>query len=461
MKKHYFPEGFGDNIGMTVKMKHDQNADKKLIMNLKELSTRLKKTGFYSVFLSSIFTKILTFLGGILLVRLMSKNDYGLYAYIMNSYSILFILSDFGCCQAMLQYRSENYDDKKRNNDYYTFAYRSGIFFSGISGMMLFMSPIFYPFKYDGAARLTQALCLMPFITTTNSFLLSNLRVQTRNTRYALINIIQTIIHYGVIVPLSFFWNVWGAVISNYAIGMLTLVASLIISHRCIGFDWKSDTLTKNEKKDFVKFAIASQLNNSVDALFQLVDIFFIGLFVAGTDAISSYKIATNIPSALTFIPNSIIIYVLPYFARHFNDIEWVRNKYRKLLISCMVMNGGIAACIALSSPWLVPLIYGMQYIDAVYCSIILIIAFFFSGSLYVPSANIIYTQHKVKVNIAITIVVNIINCILDIVLIDKFGSIGAAAATLIVSIASGCLSMGYMIYWMRKNGSSGNKSIP
>ena len=418
---------------------------------IKKLLNRLKITGFYSVFVSSVFTKIVTFFGGVILVRIMSKEDYGLYTYVMNSYGILFVLSDFGFCQAMLQYRSESFADKLKSNDYYTFTYRMGMVFSCVSAFLLFFSPLFYPFKYENVAELTRCLCLLPFITTANSFLLNNLRVQTQNTRYAAINVLQTLIHYGIIVPLSFFWQVAGAIIANYLIGVLTLLISIAISHKYLGFDWHSNTLSTNEKKGIFKFAFGSQLNSSIGAMFHLVDVFFIGLFIANADVISSYKIATSIPSALMFIPNSILIYVVPSFARYNKDKYWVRRNYKILLLSCMVVNGGIAIIIAALSPRLVPLIYGDQYKDAVLCSIILIAAFFFSGSLHAPSANIIYTQHKIRVNIIITVITNMINCILDVFLIMHFGSIGAAVATLLVSLISGVLSTGYMISWIKE----------
>lgn len=412
---------------------------------------RLKITGFYSVFVSSVFAKIATFFGGVILVRIMSKNDYGLYTYILNSYGVLFVLSDFGFCQAMLQYRSESFDDKLKSNDYYTFTYKMGMLFSCISAFLLFFSPFFYPFKYENVAELTRLLCLLPFITTTNSFLLSNLRAQTQNFRYAVINVLQTLIHYGVIVPLSFFGQVTGAVIANYLIGVLTLLISVVISHKYLGFNWHSNSLSANEKRGIFKFAFGSQLNSSIGAMFHLIDVFFIGLFIADADVISSYKIATSIPSALMFIPNSILIYTVPYFARHNKDKYWVRRKYKILLLSCMAVNGVIALIIAFLSPGLVPLIYGNQYKDAVLCSIILIIAFFFSGSLHVPSANVIYTQHKIRINIIITVITNIINCFLDVFLIMYFGSIGAAIATLLVSAISGILSTGYMISWLKE----------
>ena len=40
---------------------------------------KLRKTGFFSIFLSNILSKVVVFLGGIVLVRILSQNDYGIY----------------------------------------------------------------------------------------------------------------------------------------------------------------------------------------------------------------------------------------------------------------------------------------------------------------------------------------------------------------------------------------------
>ncbi len=413
---------------------------------------KLSKTGFFSVFFSSVLSKVLTFLGGIVLVRIMSKGDYGLYTYVLNSYGMLFILSDCGCCQAMIQYRSEFFHDKERENDYFTKAYKYGMILSSISVVLLLLSPYFYPFNQQGAARLTQSLCLMPYFTTTNSFISSNLRVKMQNKKYAAVNVIQTAIHYGLIVPMSFFWSVKGAVLANYGIGIGTLIFSLFISRKYIAFNWKSNVLTKKEKKDFLLFAAASQFNSSIGSMFHLVDIFLISFFTINTEVISSYKVASTVPQALMFVPNSILLYIVPIFARHVSDKKWVKNNFRKLLFSNAALNAILTAVCCLSASVLIPVIYGKQYSDASACAMILLMAFFFSGSFQIPAANVIYTQHKVGINVAITIATNIVNCFMDVILIRCYGSVGAALATLIVSILSGLLAVGYVIYWIKNN---------
>ena len=36
---------------------------------------KLKKTGFFSIFIATVFSKVITLLGGIILVRILSKSD--------------------------------------------------------------------------------------------------------------------------------------------------------------------------------------------------------------------------------------------------------------------------------------------------------------------------------------------------------------------------------------------------
>jgi len=71
---------------------------------LKKELNKLSKTGFFSIFLSSVFSKVLVFIGGTIIVRIISKTDYGIYTYVLNCMAMLMILNDFGASTAALQF---------------------------------------------------------------------------------------------------------------------------------------------------------------------------------------------------------------------------------------------------------------------------------------------------------------------------------------------------------------------
>lgn len=415
--------------------------------------TKLKQTGFFSIFGANVLSKILSFLGGIVIVRILSKGDYGLYAYVMNCYGMIFLFNDFGCGVAMMQYRSENHKNPTLYNDFFTFPFKCALGVSAISSILLLLSPMYYPFKQDEARLLTQSLFLLPFFSVINSFLNLNLRTEMQNNKFALLSFIQVILHYGFILPLSFFWNVWGAVLSNYAVAISLLLFGIFISRQNLQFEWKKCSLSFEQKKGILKYAFASQINNSIDVLMRLFDVFLIGLFIGDNEIISLYKVASVIPQALMFIPNSVLVYILPMFARNIDNITWVKRNFNRLILGCAGLNGVLAVLGICTASFLIPLIFGNQYADSVPCFVILMAAFFAQGTFQIPSANVIYTQHKVNVNVAITLASNVLNCILDIWLISVYGAIGAAMATLAVSIAASVMSYGYMKFWLRQQG--------
>ena len=51
------------------------------LLKLKEAILKVLKSGFAHVFLANSFNKVITFTSGIILVRLLTKEDYGVYSY--------------------------------------------------------------------------------------------------------------------------------------------------------------------------------------------------------------------------------------------------------------------------------------------------------------------------------------------------------------------------------------------
>ena len=406
---------------------------------------KLKDTGFFSIFSASVVCKILSFLGGMIIVRVLSKGDYGQYTYIMNCYGIITIMADLGCSMAALQSCNESHNSIEKSDAFFVYGYTRGILFSVFTSAIILVSPVFYPFKSSEAANLTQLLFLMPIIKTTYSFATVNLRIRLENGKYALVNVFHSFITYLVIVPLSYYIGIVGAVVSEYIINICAVIFCILISRSCLSFHNNKKIVSKKEKKDFIKLAVGTQLNTGLDTFLSMLDIFLIGIFVANLEILSSYRVASTIPLALAFIPVTLMVYVVPYFARNKSDIKWVYTYCKKLTLGCAIGNGIITLTLILVSPVIIPLLFGVQYTDSILCFCILMIGYFFSGTFRVPSANIIYTQRKVRVNIVITVATGIVKCIASIFLIYNYGSVGAAVATSLAHCVNGVLSYIYI----------------
>ena len=387
-----------------------------------------------------------------IIVRVLTKAEYGEYGYIMNCFGMLSILGDLGFNCAAMQCCNESYQDPTKRDTYFVHGYIRGIAFSLVTCVAILLSPYFYPFQSHEAAKITQWLCLLPLLQTTNTFLSVNLRIRMENSRYALINVFQSIATYLVILPASYWIGIKGAVLSEYIINFLVILFSVIISRKSLRFTPVFSVISKSERKTFFRLAFGSQLNNGVYKALTLLDVFLIGIFVADSEIISSYKVATTIPLALAFIPSALAIYIVPFFSRNRTNISWTRRNYYKLILLSGLGNFFITIGLIALSPYLIPLIFGSQYADAVTCFCILMVGYFFSATFSVVSANIIYTQRKVRTNIIITALSGFASCVLNVLLIPWLGPIGASLAATLVHVFTACLNFGYMVFYLRRS---------
>lgn len=419
---------------------------------VKKYIKKLGGTGFFSIVVSDTLVKIVSFLGGMVLVRVLSKNDYGIYSYVMNCMGFLLILGDMGTGIATLQFTQENYKNELKFKAYCAYGLKLTVWFSFLPMICILTSPLYYPYAIEGTKNLVLLLFAWPFINSLNTFFQTNLRAHLDNNKFSALNIITIIVHYVVLLPMSLEWGVLGAVLSNYGYGIITLLISIYLNKNKLYIGKKYyDAITKTERKQFFKLSIPSQLNAMIGQIMLLIDIFMISLFFGNSEIIASYKVATTIPSACSFIPISIVVYAMPYFARNINAPLWIKKSYKKLII----LSFGICFLIAfggiVTAPWIISLVFGKEYMDAVFCYRILLVGFIFSGGLQIPSVNAISTQRKVCVNLAITIFSGILNVVLDIVGIRQWGSLGAAMATTIVSVVSGMTTYVYFKIYMYK----------
>lgn len=411
---------------------------------LKKQLIDLKNTGFFSIFLSSVFCKVLVFIGGTIIVRILSKTDYGIYAYVLNCISMLCIFNDFGATTAALQFLTEESDNVKKQGAILKYCLKI-IFYSAVfSSLLIFLSPLYYPFTINGTKKYVLILGLLPVFTTLSNIFPVILRSNLDNKKYAKFQVFSTFTSYLLLIGLSLLFGLIGAIISQYIYNIILLLFGFYLAYSYIKkYDLKSN-LDKREKKDFLKFSIASQVNNSISGLLIIIDTFLIGLLIASSETVATYKVASSIPHAMTFISSCVAIYITPFFVKNKKNLEWIREKYNKLLIYGIVGYGIICFILIAFSKYIITFIYGKQYLDAVPIFIVLMIGLFFTSAFKVPCANIIYSMRKVKINLITNICSAILNFISNIYFINNYGIIGAAITTTLINII---ISVVYIIY--------------
>lgn len=411
------------------------------------LIQKLKDVGFYHVFLSSVLVKIVGMAGNIILARVMSKADYGTYGYILNAYSVLILLGDMGTNITTVQLCSECAEQPERQSAWFAWLFRLGMKLMLVSCALVVLSPLFYPFKSGDLGLYTASLFLLPLLENVNRFILSNARSKLKDQVYARINLFTSLANWFFLLPLSYLFSFRGAIYSSYALQASVLLFGLYQSRGFLTFRAPTACLSAAEKRTAIKLSFSSGLSVIINNSLGLVDVFFLGLVLQDMTVIASYKVAANIPAALAFIPSAIDTVLLPRFARMQDKPNRLLSTYGKVITAVCGVNLLVCAGAFLFGPQVMTLLYGAQYEDAAVCFSILIVGYFFSCVRSV-SYGVLYSQRKVGVNLTVVALSAVLTVSLNMLLIPRFGSIGAACASAAVNLAAAVVMVGYLIHY-------------
>lgn len=406
------------------------------------MNEKIKKIihhGFSYIFFSSLINKIINFLCNSAIVQLLDKEDYGIYVYAYNIISFALILAGFGIPAGLLQVLSEHSDKK---------AYSKSLFQCGTTlagGFNIFLVIIvllgvsIIPLKIPEAKLYVLSLACIPFFDTLLASQLIYMRSMLMTKQYAFANNINAIC-ISIFSVLGAYWGgIYGLILGKYCAYIVSIILFAYLFK--IPFFFTKVNVLKKDMLDLIKVSLVSVANNGMSELLYILDIFIMGLTIANQEVIASYKVATLIPTALTFIPSAIITYVYPIFAKNRDNRLWLKVKYRQLLISIAVLNFCVIVPLFLFAPFIVNIFWGNEYGNIVLIFRILLLNYFISGTFRIISGNLLVTQRALKFNFYVAMFSSIGNTLGNILFIPRFGAMGAVITTVSVVIIVSIIS--------------------
>lgn len=427
-----------------------------MIETFKSIMGKLKRTGFVYVFGSSSVNKFISFISGIVLVRIVSKEEYGVYSYAYNIISFFLIAASCGVYSGYLQIGSETKEIEKRKHIY---SYSASIsFFSNIAlAIVVLLVSWIVPLPLKGANFYLGLMAFFPLIQYLYEMQFVFLRVELRNKEFSISNTVSTVLVFLLSCCFSYFFSVNGLIVGRYLAYFLTFVFIALrfrVSHPIS----IHSSIDSKIKKLLWQVSVISMLNNGLSRLMYLLDIFVLGVVIPSETVIASYKVATTIPTALAFIPGAVLTYVYPYFAKNKDNKKWVLKKYGILTASIGLGCGFLALIMCIFAEPIISIAFGTEYLDAVACFRILCISFAFSATFRTLAGTILVTQRRLYFNLIIAMFSGVLNTVLNYYLITQFQSIGASYATLITVIVTGILNVIYLLLILCKKKGSSNE---
>lgn len=425
---------------------------KSLISAIGRTLKRLYHSGFFTVIVSQVIVKIVGFCNSIFLARLLSKGDYGIYSYAQNYLSVLLLLDGLGTISAIVQFGSENYESSDRQLAFTKYGFSIGCAFNGILSMGIFIYALTGSFSIEGSGAVLAVMAFQPIMSYISSFFSINLRYRLENKLFSICNIINSVLNISAVVVGAVVGGVYGVAASLYFAYLISILIyiGVFIKLKVNPFG-KSSKLSKDDKKGFLKLSVSAAVNDSILHLIMVADLFIIGAMIADELIVASYKVATTIPSALVFIPSSLMLFVYPYMARNKNDYRWNRKILIAIVLALGVVNTIIVVILAVWAPFFITLIYGDAYLDAVPTFRVLLIGYLFTGTFRTPIVNFLWSQKRNKMVVGLSVFIGIFNIVVDIILVKIQGAIGAAIATTATYFVSAVLAIIFAVIVMRK----------
>jgi len=419
---------------------------------------KLVKTGLFHIMGATSINKIIAFLSSIILVKIISKYNYGIFSSAFNVFSIAILFNGFGISSATLFFASDKEEELTRRSTY-KFAIRYGFLINTIISLAIFCYACWAPLGMEETRPYVLSLAPMPMVYFFTDYFAIVLRTRKENKRYALLLNVNSISYLVLASVGSWLYGIGGTIAGRYVSYAITAVMGFIFTRKFVPLR-KGDPVTAERRKRILKYAFFSGGVTALNTILYRIDIFLISALVADAPLLATYKVAALVPENLNFIPASVLVVFLPLFIEHSEDKKWVVKNAKKLFLSMAALCGTISLLMFIFAGFAIRILWGEQYMDGVPVFRVLAISFFFLGTFRSTSTNILQALGKVRFNLCVSVVAAISNFILDYFFIKIYGIMGAAVATLLVTVIASILSFPYLLKSLRDIDKGGKPAV-
>lgn len=407
---------------------------------------KILKADILRVANASVINKVIAFVSNVFVVRIVTQYDYGLFSSANNVISMAILFTGIGTISGVLQYGAEERDQSEKYQ-YFKYSAIIGLSFDILISLIVLLyvtfqlQPIYESGQY--------IILLIPSILLHYLFEYFGAILRSRKDVRAYANLLNiNSISFSILsIGGSYIFGIKGLCIGrsiSYSLG--AIMGYLYIRDDFPGII-TATALDKCHKIEAIKYSISCCITAALNRVLYVIDIAVISHMVADPNQVAIYRVGTTIPEALEFIPQSILIAVVPHYAQHNRDKTWLRAWTKKLYLYCAGLNAVITIVLLCTSRIIINIFWGDSYTEALMIFNCLSINYFVMATFRQNGTNILSALRETKYNVAISAITCLINIVLDIALVRQYGINGAAYATVAVVIIASLLSMPYVIY--------------
>lgn len=419
-----------------------------MVKKARHLCQQLKK-GILQVFTASVLNKVISMLSSMVLTRMLVQNQYGVLSYAGNVFSYAALFSGCGLAVGAMQFGTEN-RGRPEESSFYRYCTKAGTLANFV--IIAFLIMLFLYRELPIAQAKKYVYLYLPLLLTEylSQLFLLILRSRKRFKTYARLVTVQTIFT-AVGTCIGAIWGINGVFAAKYVTSLTVLLTIGWLMRETLREIIHGGKLDSRQKKELWRYSILNNISSALNRFLFLIDLSMVAALMASAEAIAVYKVATLIPNALSFIPQSVVICVVPDVIAHHKDSAWLKDTFRKTFAGMLLFNLFIGVCLILGAPLIIQVIAGKQYFAAVAPLRIMIAGYCVAGTFRSLSVNFLAALKAIKGNAVCSLIICLTDVVLNFLLIPRYGILGAAYATLLAELTASLVTFGCLIHTLRR----------
>ncbi|MDR3551538.1 MAG: oligosaccharide flippase family protein [Clostridia bacterium] len=421
------------------------------LKTLRSLTGKAAKNGFFHILIGNSLVKALAMFPGLLLPIILSVTSYAQISFADTIITYLLLFSGLGISGGVLRYCAIAENDSETKT-YFEFGLRFGVgvnlvLATGALAVFCYTSLVSRPYN-----SICAALVLTPLFAFTLEAIQYFLRATKENRIYARLSVVFAACMSALQLILAFFFNINGVVAGRYLSYGVTILCAALLIRRLGPTRSKSQRLMTRQKLDIIKYSFFSMLANCFSQIIANNEQFIVNKVIGSDKAIAAYKFAATLPAALQFIAVSVIVFVFPYFAKHYRDGDWILRNTFKLIAAMTAVTAVFTVFAVIFTPQII-FVYSKKYLEipgTVHVMRLLWVTFGVASCLRIPLGNILAAIGEIRFNTLNNAVSMVVHVIIGYLMVKHFGINGAAYGLMIIYTLSSVAALIFLVYYCK-----------
>jgi stage V sporulation protein B len=384
--------------------------------------------GFILLTIASFFIVVSAYITNILLGRYLGPKDYGIYGLIISLMTGVNIIQNAGLPNAISKFISQ--DESAVDS-----ILKSGLVLQVISTILITSG---YYFSADYIAYVLQDPSLIPYIHI-SAFIFPVYGIYALYTNYynglhkfgkqSVLVIAYSLFKTAFVLAFAFLMHIQGAILGFIVAPLFALFTGFRLPNRNSKFF---------SYKKLILFSIPLIGFAFLSSLMQSIDLYFIKSLMHSDSSVGYYTANQNITRIPFYALSSLSFVIFPSISKNIgkNQVENIRQIIHKSLRLILILLIPASTLISFTSAQIIHLLFSDAYLPGTSSLAILIYGSGFF-TIFTILANILNGADKPGKSVATSFIGVVVIAVSCVMLIPKYGLIGAAVSTLIGSFVS------------------------